>query len=186
MHVPTGGNLSGFGVGFGAARGGAPRGDHEDCQVQQRMREGWGDMWGPRGWPPARYNGACAIRPTGGNLSRSCVGRRAARGGTPRGATRMARYNSACAIRPTCGNMSGPGVGRRAARGGAPRGDHEGGQVHQNAGPARHGLQDYRRPGLGERDDRCFLQESKFFKFFIGSLLSTTNLCRKSPPGLSV
>jgi hypothetical protein len=135
----------------------------------------------------ARNNSACAVRPTGGDLSGSCVGRRAARGGAPRGDHEGGhRYNGACAIRPTGGNLSGSGVGGRATRGGAPRGDHEGGQVHQNAGPTRHGLQDHRRPGLGERDDRCFLQESHCLTFFIGFLLSTTKLSRKSPQGSSV
>jgi hypothetical protein len=116
----------------------------------------------------ARYNSACP------------------RGGAPCGDHEGGqRYNRTCAVRPTGGNLSGSCVGRGAVRGGAPRGDHEGGQVHQNAGPARHGLQDHRRPGLGERDDRCFLQESHCLTFFIGFLLSTTKLSRKSPQGSS-
>jgi hypothetical protein len=67
-----------------------------------KSHEGWGATWGPRGLPGTtahargvgchvrttrvvRYNGACAIRPTDRNLSGSSVGRRAARGGVPRG-----------------------------------------------------------------------------------------------------
>jgi hypothetical protein len=116
---PTGGNLSGSGVGRRAARGGAPRGDHDGVQVQQRMRS------------KSLYMNL----PTGGNP----VLAEESRGvGCHVGTTRMTRNNSACAIRPNGGNLSRTNVGRRAARGGAPHGDHEGGQVQQRMRSKRH------------------------------------------------
>jgi hypothetical protein len=64
------------------------------------------------------YNGAFAVRPTGGNLSGSGVGQRAVRVGRHVGTTRVARYNKACAIRSTGGNLSGSGVWWKSREGG--------------------------------------------------------------------